>query len=689
MSATIRIGIDVGGTFTDLFLLDETSGRTVRHKLPSTPADPDRAPIQGLQELLHKANVQPSRVRFVGLGTTVATNALLERRGAVTGLLTTAGFRDLLEIGRQRRPHAYDLFARKPSPLVPRELRREIPERVGPDGAIVAPMNEDGLAAILADFAARGVTSIAVCFINSYANPRHERRIAELIRRLAPKVAVTVSQDIVPEYREFERLSSTVANAYLMPAMQRYLESFARKVQDLGIPEPPLVMNSGGGVVAPALAGRRPIDMLLSGPSGGVSAARHLAESCARPDLITFDMGGTSTDVCLIERARAEVTHGRVIDGLSLRSTALDVHTVGAGGSSIAWIDAGGLLRVGPHSAGAQPGPACYGAAGAKPTITDANVVLGRLNPRFLLGGALPIDADAAAEAIRRDIAVPKKLAVNEAAAAMLAVANTNIAQAIRFVSVERGLDPAAFTLVAFGGAGPVHAAEVARELGMTVLVPPAPGVMCAMGVLTKDMQIDLSQTLLARGRSEDIAPRAAALFADLEQRAARTFGDAGIDAGGWVIERSVDARYAGQSFELEVPVVAGPVHADTLDAVRRDFDAHHRRRYGYDRPGSDIEFVTFRLRAGIPVPKPAFCAEAPGPGAELRPAGARSAWFDVADGFVECPVWNRADLGERSLVEGPAIIEQLDCTTVVPPDFSARADGLGNLILSRKGSDA
>ena len=689
MRATIRIGIDVGGTFTDLFLLDEASGRTVRHKLASTPADPDQAPIQGLRELLLKAKVQPAQVRFVGLGTTVATNALLERRGAVTGLLTTAGFRDLLEIGRQRRPHAYDLFARKPSPLVPRELRREIHERVSPVGAVVAPMEERELPTILADFAARGVTSIAVCFINSYANPLHERRIAELIRRLAPDAAVTISQDIVPEFREFERLSSTVANAYLMPVMQRYLERFAHKVHELGIPESPLIMNSGGGMVAPALAGRRPIDMLLSGPSGGVSAARHLAESCARPDLITFDMGGTSTDVCLIERARAEVTHGRVIDGLSLRSTALDVHTVGAGGSSIAWIDAGGLLRVGPHSAGALPGPACYGAAGAKPTVTDANVVLGRLNPRFLLGGALLIDAEASAEAIRHDIAAPKKLALNEAAAAMLAVATTNIAQAIRFVSVERGLDPAAFTLVAFGGAGPVHAAEVARELGMTVLVPPAPGVMCAMGVLTKDMQIDLSQTLLARGRSEDVAPRAGAVFAELEQRAAQTFAESGIDCSSWLIERTVDARYAGQSFELEVPVAAGAVDAGALDAVRHDFDAHHRRRYGYDRPGSEIEFVTFRLKAGIPVPKPAFCADAPVPGRTMRPTGSRNAWFDVADGFVECAVWNRADLGGRSLVEGPAIIEQLDCTTVVPPDFSARGDGLGNLILSRRGSAA
>lgn len=683
MAATIRIGLDVGGTFTDVYLLDEATGASVRHKLPSTPADPYQAPVQGLREILAKAGAQPGQVKFVGLGTTVATNALLERKGAVTGLLTTRGFRDILEAARQRRPHTYDLFARRPAPLVPRELRLGVTERMAADGTVITPIDEADVELAMQAFVAAGVEAIAICFLNSYANPAHELRVAELIRARWPDIPVTTSAELIGEFREYERLSSTALNAYLMPVMQRYLRRFTDEVRGIGIPETPFVMSSGGGVVSPGLAGDRPIDLLLSGPSGGVSGALHHATAGGFPDIITFDMGGTSTDVCLIQQARPEISHGRVIDGLPVKVTAMDIHTVGAGGSSIAWIDAGGLLRVGPHSAGANPGPACYGREGAKPTVTDANVVLGRLNQEYLLAGALRIDAARSARAIEEHIARPKGLSVQEAAAAILAVSNVNIAQAIRYVSVERGLDPAGFALVAFGGAGPLHAAEVARELNMAVLVPPGPGVLCAMGVLTKDIQLDLSQTRLVRDAAAGAAADVAAILAGLERRAVGTFAGHRIDLSGLLLDRTVDARYVGQNFELSVPVAAGPVTAQTLADVRSSFNATHKRLYGYDLPEKEIELITFRLKARLPVPRPGLAPAA----SAAAPAGVRKSrrtFFATLQAFVDCPVHDRSELGNGAVLPGPAIVEQMDTTTVIPPDFTARADRWGNLVLRR-----
>jgi N-methylhydantoinase A len=625
-------------------------------------------------------------VKFVGLGTTVATNALLERKGAVTGLITTAGFRDLLELGRQRRPHVYDLFMRKPEVLVRRELRFEVRERIEADGSILTRLDEDDVAQALDRLVALGATSIAVCFLHSYANPAHENRVVEIARKRCPAVAVTSSQDLIPEFREYERLSSTVVNAYLMPVMKQYLTRFSDEVRALGIPETPFVMSSGGGVANPALAAQRPIDLLLSGPSGGVSGATFQAQASGYPDIITFDMGGTSTDVCLIRNGRAEITHGRTIDGLPIRSTAVDVHTVGAGGSSIAWIDAGGFLRCGPHSAGANPGPACYGREGAKATVTDANVVLGRLNQEYLLAGALRIDAARSHRAIEEQIARPKGLGVHEAASAILAVSNTNIAQAIRFVSVERGLDPSQFMLVAFGGAGPLHAAAVARELNMAVLVPPGPGVLCAMGVLTKDVQLDLSQTRLVRTGKAVAAEEVSAIFAALEQRGLDALARNQIAVDGVVIERTVDARYVGQNFELPVAVPKGAVDAATLSTIGEGFNAAHKRLYGYDHPQKEVELVTFRLKVLVPVPKPDLAqAQGVGDSAPPRPRAERRTFFESLGAFVSCPVYERSDLAPGMTLAGPAIVEQMDTTTVVPPDFDARADEWGNLILRRQ----
>ena len=684
-SPTIRIGIDVGGTFTDLFLLDEASGRVVRHKLPSTPDQPHLAPISGIREILELAGATHEDVRFIGLGTTVATNAILERKGARTGLITTAGFRDLLEIGRQKRPHVYDLFALKPTPLVPRELRLVVDERIAADGSVVRPLNEADIDRALEVFRDAGVESIAVCCLNSYANPAHENRIRDLIHAGMPDVTVTISNELLTEFREYERLSSTVINAYLMPVMKRYLDRFSGQVRGLGIAEPPFVMSSGGGVVSPGIAGDRPVDLLLSGPSGGVSGSIFQAGSAGYENLIAFDMGGTSTDICLIQNSKAEIAHSRSIGGLPIRSTMVDIHTIGAGGGSIAWIDAGGFLKVGPQSAGAKPGPACYGNAGAKPTVTDANVVLGRLNPGFLLGGALKIDASLSARAIKEAIASRKNISVEEAAAAILAVSNMNIAQAIRFVSVERGLDASEFMLVAFGGAGPVQAAAVARELNMKVLVPPGPGVMCAMGVLTKDIQLDVSRTRLTRSSLPAAAETVSATFGDLEARVVDTFRGNRLPVDGLVIERTVDARYAGQNFELSVAVPPGTLAGDSISAIRTNFGAAHKRLYGYEHPNQDVEMVTFRVKAMLPVAKPALVRAASSSTGGAPPiTGMRSTYFETVDRFVDCPVFDRAALSSGTVITGPAIIEQMDTTTVIPPDLRCECDEWGNLILSQ-----
>ncbi|HYK13084.1 MAG TPA: hydantoinase/oxoprolinase family protein [Burkholderiales bacterium] len=683
-AARYRIGIDVGGTFTDLFLLDETSGAVARHKLLSTPGEPHRAPLAGIREILATLGGRGADVGFVGLGTTVMTNALLERKGAATGLITTAGFRDLLEIARQIRPHTFDPFVSKPEPLVPRQLRLEVVERIAADGTVITPLERASLERAIEALQQAGVKAIAVCLLNSYANPAHERAIADALRTRWPGAHVSISTDVLPEFREYERLSSTVVNAYLMPVTREYFRAFAAEIAQMGVPEPPFIMNSGGGIMTPEQAGERPIDTLFSGPSGGVSGAIYVAGRGGYANIITFDMGGTSTDVCLIQNGKPQLSHSRIINGVPLKAAALDVHTVGAGGSSIAGLDAGGMLYAGPHSAGARPGPACYGNGGDMPTVTDANVVLGRLNPEFLLGGALKIDAARSRTVIERDIAKPRGVDAVDAAASIIAIADTNMAHAVRFVSVERGLDPGDFMLVAFGGAGPVHAAAVARHLGVAgVLVPPAPGVLCAMGVLVNDLQADFSRTRMTTESAPDCIAVVDGVYRELEARGRTAFSGEKIDASKLDLARMVDARYAGQNHELTVDVPAGPFTAQALVATKANFHAAHREMFGYESPEKPIELVTFRLRARLKVARGNFAgAPAAARKGALKPAVTRKVYFDDPAGFVACPVYDRDTLMPGDAFRGPAIVEQMDCTTVVPPDFGVRVDDAGNLLL-------
>lgn len=685
MSASrYRIGIDVGGTFTDLYLLDEASGAVARHKLLSTPGEPHLAPLAGIREILEKAGADGTKVAFVGLGTTVMTNALLERKGALTGLITTAGFRDLLEIARQKRPHTFDPFVSKPEPLVPRHLRVEVAERMAADGSVLVPLDRGSLNAAIDRLREKGVQSVAVCFLNAYANPDHERAAAAALRERWPASHVSVSSDVLPEFREYERLSSTVVNAYLMPATRDYFRKFEAEVARLGVPEPPFIMSSGGGIMTPDQAAGRPIDTLFSGPSGGVSGAVHVATRAGYPNIITFDMGGTSTDVCLVQNGRAQLSHTRLISGCPLKAAALDVHTVGAGGSSIAALDAGGMLQVGPHSAGARPGPACYGTGGERPTVTDANVVLGRLNPQFLLGGALRIDAARSRAAIERHIAGPKGLEVVDAAASIVAVADANMAHAVRFVSVERGLDPGEFMLTAFGGAGPVHAASVAQQLGVAgVLIPPGPGVLCAMGVLVNDLQADFSRTRITTEGSPDCSAVVDRCYRDLADRARAAFTPQHSGGAQVALSLTADVRYAGQNHELTVDVPAGRFDEAALAIVKEHFHAAHRELFGYASPDKKLELVTFRVRARLAAGRREFAGTAPGiRTVRLMPAATRKAYFAEAGGFVDCAVYERDELRAGDALKGPAIVEQMDCTTVVPPGFTARVDEHLNLLL-------
>lgn len=679
MTPRFRVGIDVGGTFTDVFLFDETSGAVRTHKVSSTPADPHRAPIRGLTELLARVG-RPEDVVFAGLGTTVATNALLEGKGARTGLITTRGFRDLLEIGRQTRPDLYDPFVQKPKLLIPRQLRCEVSERIAADGSVVVSLVEKEVNEAIRFLQEQGVASIAVCFLNAYVNPVHEARVVELIRKRWPSVAAVASSEVIAEYREYERFVSTVVNAYLIPPMRNYFAAFEREVHDLGVEVAPVVMSSSGGALTPKLAGSRPIDTLFSGPSGGVSGAVFVSSRAGISDIITFDMGGTSTEVCLVRDARPELTFARVIKGYPIRTTSHDIHTIGAGGSSIALLEVGGMLRVGPESAGADPGPACYPSGGKHATVTDANVVLGRLNQRHLLGGSLKIDAAKSRAVIERALAAVRQITPGAAAATIVALAEANMAQALRAVSVERGIDPKDFTLVALGGAGPLHAATVAREVGVAaVLVPLHPGVLCAMGVLTKDLELNFSRTKLIDASSPTAPEDVARAYEELETRAAVAFEDQS-SAVPLSYERTAAVRYVGQNHELSVVVPGGSLDDIGVQQVKAAFHAAHAELYGYCFEDSPVELVTLRLAAQLRVDRPEIqqLDAREGQGLDAR-VGEREVSFD-GDHYIHCPIYDREHLSIGQTIQGPAVVEQMDATTVIPPGFLAQVDSWLNL---------
>ena len=680
------IGIDTGGTFTDFIWID-ASGALRLHKQPSTPDDPSRAVLAGLAE-----SDAPAAADIVH-GSTVATNALLERRGARTALIATVGFADVLAIGRQNRPDLYALVPQKPPPLVPNRWRFEAHERVDAAGQVIAPLNEAALAQVLEQIATEAIESVAVCLLFSFLRPEHERRIgAALAVRLGSGVHVSLSSDILPEYREYERTATTVINAYVAPLMGRYLARLAERLA----PRRLAIMQSNGSIISAGLAGTQAARTALSGPAAGVVGARFVAGRAGRegagfPDIITFDMGGTSTDVALCP-GRTPTTTEAEIAGLPLRLPIIDIHTVGAGGGSLAYRDAGGALRVGPESAGASPGPACYHAdvdawrvalarrfTPGRATVTDANLVLGRLDAGRFLGGHMAL-YEASARSVLDALAAELDTTVEAAALAVIRVANATMERAIRRISVERGHDPRRFVLVAFGGGGPLHACELAEALRIpTVLIPMMPGVLSALGMLVTPPSRDTSQTVMRPLAGDAEVNWLDDAFWPLAGRVRQEMAAEGHDPATLALRHALDMRYVGQAHELTIGHQPGRSAADIAAA----FHDAHAARYGYARPDAALEIVTLRLAAEAQANPPAMPAITPGT-ADATPAriGARPVWF--TDGVRETALYDRERLLPGHRLAGPAIVYQYDTTTAVLPGWSAWVDGQRNLLLSR-----
>ena len=679
---TWRLGVDSGGTFTDLCLFDDATGRVEVWKVPSTPDDPSRGIAEGVNESLGRVGAGLADVEYFGHGTTVATNALIQLRGVRTGLITTDGFRDLLEIGRQKRPDLYDMQADKPQTLVSRDLRLEVIERVRHDGSVEHALDEDAVRRAAEALRDAGVQAVAICFLYSFLRPAHEQRAQAIVAEVLPDAFISTSHEVAPEFREYERMSSAVVNAYLGPVMQRYIRRLGARLQEGGLRAAPHLTQSNGGVIGFAQAARLPVRTILSGPSTGVVAAQALASMVGIPELITFDMGGTSTDVALLSGGQCRLASEAVVHGYPIKAPMLDIHTAGAGGGSIAFIDSGGLLKVGPRSAGADPGPVCYGRGSTEPTVTDANVVLQTLNPTHLLGGRMAVRQDLARAAIGR-LAERLGLDVMATAQGIVSVVTANMVRAIRIISVQRGYDPRDYTLVAFGGAGPLHAARLARELDIPrVLVPRNPGILCAMGLLLTDLRADFASTkLVALGAAAQL--EVAAAFDGLLEQAAAWFGDEHIPPDARQVIRTVDMRYAGQNYELPIAVPEGRISAATLDALAQAFDAAHRRLYGFVAESEPVQLVTFRVAAAGLVPKAAFQPRPEGPAdASAAAIGRRDVWLPEAGGFVACPVYDRDRLLPGHRIAGPAIVEQMDATTVILPGMAGRVEPYSNLIL-------
>ena len=680
-----RVGVDVGGTFTDVVLFDERTNSLHLAKVPSTVRNQSIGVIEGIRKVADTQGLSVSEIDFLIHGTTVATNALLERKGIPCALITTRGCRDILQIARQDRPSLYDSFARRPAVLVPRRLRFEIIERMLYSGEVETRLDETSVVQAVESIRQAGVDAIAVCLLHAYANPAHERRVGELIREHYPAATVSLSHEILSEFKEYERMSTTLVNVYVMPIVKRYLDDLESSVGEMGIRSPLHIMQSNGGVMAAATASRRSVQTILSGPAAGVVGAQAIAGQVGADNFISIDMGGTSLDVSLCYGREMRLTTENEVADLPVKVPMIDIHTLGAGGGSIAWIDPGGALRVGPQSAGADPGPACYGRGGALPTVTDANLVLGRLSPDYFVGGEMQLDLDAAREAVRTVVAEPLGLTVEGAAAGMIAVINATMVKGMRYVSVERGYDPREFTVIAFGGAGPVHATALAAELDVPrVISPSLPGVTSALGLLVADFRHDYSQTYLCALPAVDLETLNG-IYTELEREALAQMEREGVAASGVVFARNADVRYLGQGYELEVSVPGDGLDMESLRIVESRFLDAHRRHYGYVKGVDEVaQLVNLRLTATGLLPRPQFVRREISPQAGRNPARALKAQRPVyfAGEFRQTPIYSRPALVAGDVVEGPAVIEQVDSTTVLALRQRATLDGYGNLII-------
>ena len=675
-----RVAVDVGGTFIDFVLLDEATGEITIEKQPATPATLADEFLAGLERL----PVPPSGIDRLFHGTTVAINAVLQEKGARVGLITTQGFRDVLAIGRGSRPEIYNLFFMPPESLVPRYLRREVPERTAPDGSELVPLDTAVLDREVDVLLGSGVDAVAVCFLHAYAGPEHERQAVARIRQRHPGVAVTASSEVATEWREFERTSTAVLNAYVQPMFAGYLSDLGGRLRSAGYEHPLALMQSNGGVIQADRAAMLPIRTLESGPAGGVIGAHALAAELGFPQVICTDVGGTSYDVALIEGGQILERTQTAVAGRPIVGPVIDITSIGAGGGSIAWIDHRGVVKVGPQSAGADPGPACFGQGGTEPTVTDCHLVLGRLDPENFLGARMKLEVDAATKAIAERIAEPLGLGLEEAAVGILAIAETNMNYAIRTMTVERGLDPREFVLFSYGGGGGLFAAAVAEELEVpTVVVPRAPANFSAWGILTSDYRED---TALTRVRPLDGA-RVDALLADLQALAGRATAELeayGFGRGAVDLLFRADVRYEGQEHTITTPLETDWLEDETalLDGLRERFVLLHQQLYGHGERDAALEIVTARCRAVGRVARARF-GEWPVEN-QAEPATVRPVWFRTAGGSVDTPVFDREEIGRAQEIDGPAIVEEWTSTTLLPPGWRAIVDRLGNLVLTR-----
>jgi N-methylhydantoinase A len=676
-----RIGVDVGGTFTDFTISNAVTGDNLYFKVPSTPGDPSVAIVDGIAQILSIHDIAPAAISYIGHGTTVATNMIIERRGVPTGLITTRGFRDVLAIGRQTRPALYDMSIDKPDPLVERYRRREVDERLNAKGESLRRLDEEVLDHVLGELIETGVKAIAVSFIHAYRNPAHEEAAGRRIALKAPGIFVSLSSKVLPEFREYERTSTTVLNAYVGPKMADYFDRLNAKIAELGVTVSPMTIHSNGGLLSIETAKRLPVTTCLSGPAAGVIGAAVVGAAAGISDLVTFDVGGTSTDVSLITGGRPKFTSSRTVAGYPVKLPMIDIHVIGAGGGSIAYVDDAGSLKVGPRSAGALPGPVAYGLGGEEPTLTDANICLNRLNPVALLDGRMKVDRNAAMVSIEARIARPLGLSVEAAAFGIIQVAAANMSRAIRAVTTEQGHDVSELTLFAFGGAGPLHASEVARESGIDrIFVPQEPGTMCARGALLSDVSLDFVRMQLTPATPEAWARACEALQAMVKE-GDQWLATEKVDPTLRSFDLAIDAHYAGQSHEIRVPLDS--VDEAGLDDFLARFGQVHRASYGYENPGQPVFVVSCRLRAVGRVPKTVGPSHVGGVSIAKAQIGERSVYYGPGKGWCATPIYRRSALPVGDVLPGPAIIDEMSSTTVVLAGQKSVIDASGNIVIT------
>ena len=697
MTRRYRLGIDVGGTFTDGVLIDEESGAITVDKVPTTPAHISEGFISLVERLAERSAVDLGELSYIIHATTTATNAVIEGTGARAGLLVTEGFRDVLEIGRQVRHELYNLQTEKPTPLIPRQRCLEIRERLDYRGQTLVELDEESVAAAAAQLHAENVELIAICFLHSYQNPVNEHRAAAIIRGLYPEIAVSVSSDIAPEIREYWRASTAVINAYIQPVIRRYLEALQSRLVDMGVRSRLHIMQSNGGIMTSETAMERPVYMVESGPAAGVAAAAYFSKLMDLSNVVSFDMGGTTAKAGLIlngepqVRSEFEVGAGPwsgaglvKASGYPILGSVMDLVEVGAGGGSVAWIDPGGLLRVGPQSAGAHPGPACYQKGGTQPTVTDANLVLGRLNPDYFLGGEMRLSVEAAATAIETHAARPLGISVDEAAMGIVDIADVMMLRAMRLVSVQRGYDPRDFSLVAFGGAGPLHADRLAADLGIPlVMIPPDPGVTSALGMVVSHLRRDYRATRIQLLDSPDLD----AINEDyrgFEREAIADLMEDRIESHQIKLDRYMDVRYVGQSWKLRIVAPGGELTTKHLPDLRAAFEDKHVQSYGYSVADEAVEIVNLGVLATGMIPPPALRDIARGDrSADAAQKAVREVYFGEIPGRVRCQIFDRHKALEGNVMEGPCVIEERESTILVHPGHQAEVVRHGALLLS------